>query len=69
MIVCVCQAVSDREIKKAISDGADTMRALRQHLGVATQCGQCACAVRELLDEHTETAQRPAHPPIWHPAT
>ena len=52
MIVCVCRAVSDREIRSSVRDGAQTMRQLRTELGVATCCGKCGPRVRELLDEH-----------------
>lgn len=68
MIVCVCKVVSDRDIKKAIQQGASSMRALREQLGVATCCGRCACAVREILDEHTEIQPAFQGQPLWQPA-
>lgn len=51
MYVCICHAVTDRDIRACIEDGADTMRALRKQLCVGTQCGKCACHVRDLLKE------------------
>ncbi|HXH03454.1 MAG TPA: bacterioferritin-associated ferredoxin [Candidatus Competibacteraceae bacterium] len=51
MYVCVCKAVTDRQIREAVRDGADSMRALRRELGVCSGCGKCAPYVRELLDE------------------
>lgn len=47
MYVCLCNAVTDRDIRKAVGDGALTLRELRQRLGVAADCGCCA---REALD-------------------
>ncbi len=51
MYVCICHAVTDRDIRSCIGDGASSMRDLRKCLGVATQCGKCACDVREILKE------------------
>lgn len=52
MYVCICHAVTDRDIRACIEDGASSMRDLRKELCVATQCGKCACHVRDLLKEH-----------------
>lgn len=49
MIVCVCNNISDREIRMAIELGSDSMEALQRDLGVATCCGQCLNYATELL--------------------
>ena len=49
MIVCVCKSVSDRKIRAAIAEGADTFDELQFELGVATCCGKCAESVREVM--------------------
>jgi bacterioferritin-associated ferredoxin len=41
MIVCVCKAVSDRQIRSAVKDGATSLRDLTRELGVGTCCGKC----------------------------
>ena len=41
MIVCVCKAVSDRQIKVAVKNGASSVRDLARGLGVGTCCGKC----------------------------
>ena len=51
MYVCICHAVTDREIRSCIEDGASSMRELRQQLCVGTGCGKCASHVRALLRE------------------
>ncbi len=51
MYVCICHAVTDRDIRTCIEDGADSMRALRKQLCVGTQCGKCARHAREILRE------------------
>jgi len=46
MYVCVCNAVTERQVHQAIRDGAQTLRDLRRDLGVTNECGRCAeCAL------------------------
>lgn len=54
MYVCICHDVNDKAIKKAISEGYDTLGELQQHLKVATCCGCCQPMVQDLLDEHQQ---------------
>ena len=52
MYVCICRAVTEREILSAIELGAVSMQALRSRLGVSSECGLCAGEVRRILKEH-----------------
>lgn len=58
MFVCVCNAVTDRDIEEAVSAGATNLRELKSRLGVASQCGSCATEAMQLLE------QKLARPPI-----
>lgn len=51
MYICVCKAVSDKHIRHAVREGACSMRQLTRGLGVATVCGKCVPAAREVLNE------------------
>jgi len=51
MYVCICKAVTDREIREAVQEGATTVRSLRKQLGCTGQCGKCKQQVREIRDE------------------
>ena len=52
MFVCVCRAVTDKDIDKAVQQqGCCSMRDLRNVLGVATQCGRCALTAKEVLND------------------
>ncbi|MGH8444805.1 MAG: (2Fe-2S)-binding protein [Solimonas sp.] len=52
MYVCVCKAVSDRTIRRAIrEDGVTSLRELARTHGVGTCCGKCVPDARELLGE------------------
>ncbi len=52
MIVCVCNNISDREIRQAVDLGLSSMDELSRDLGVATCCGQCADCALQVLTEH-----------------
>jgi len=52
MYICICEGVTERQIKKAIVEGASSVRDLRKELGVASQCGQCGRCAKNLLEEH-----------------
>jgi bacterioferritin-associated ferredoxin len=54
MIVCVCNNISDREIRQAVDLGVASMDELRRDLGVATCCGKCATYAEEVLNTHLE---------------
>lgn len=59
MYVCICNAVTDSDIRNAVADGVRNMRQLRQTTGCSTACGCCkemAVEVfRQALDEVRET--------------
>ena len=55
MYVCLCKGVTDCQIREAVCEGACSMRELRKCLGVATQCGRCACHARQVLEETLKT--------------
>jgi bacterioferritin-associated ferredoxin len=47
--VCVCNAISDHEIRGAVALGARSLDDLRGMLGVATCCGRCADCATDLI--------------------
>ena len=49
MYICVCKAVTDTQIKDAISNGIDTKRKLIKQLKICTICGKCNKEVKHLL--------------------
>ena len=51
MYICLCHNVTDNDIRNCVEDGARSMRDLRRELGVASQCGKCACHAREVLKD------------------
>lgn len=58
MYVCVCQAVTERQIHEAARDGARTLKDLRRDLGVASECGRCASCAHQCLKEARSQAKQ-----------
>ena len=59
MYVCVCNAITDKEVRGAVALGARTLGDLQATLGVATcrRCADCACSiVAEALESQAEHA-------------
>ena len=50
MLVCLCKAVSDRDVAQAIADGARSVDDVARCTGAGTGCGACreslACTVQ-----------------------
>ncbi|POZ52881.1 (2Fe-2S)-binding protein [Methylovulum psychrotolerans] len=53
MYVCVCKAVTDKQIKTAIDNGVCTRRQLFECFGVGSDCGKCNKHVKELLNQNS----------------
>lgn len=49
MYVCLCQGVTDGQIRDAIYEGCCNYRDVRESLGVGTQCGKCACMAKQVV--------------------
>lgn len=51
MYVCVCRGITDRDIRKAISEGANSVSDVAQMIGAGTGCGSCHDFTQELIHE------------------
>jgi bacterioferritin-associated ferredoxin len=49
VIVCHCRATSDREIRRAVRNGAVSLHEVSRACGAASGCGGCAEAVHEII--------------------
>lgn len=49
MFICICNAITERQVQSAVAEGALTMSDLQGQLGVATCCGRCAETAAEYL--------------------
>jgi bacterioferritin-associated ferredoxin len=57
MIVCVCKAVSDRQIRTAVKHGANSLRDLTRELGVGTCCGKCLPEAKAALSASLDACE------------
>lgn len=52
MYVCVCKAVSERTIRRAVrEDGVVSLRELSRIYGLGSCCGKCVPAAREIVEQ------------------
>jgi len=51
MYVCICNAVTDKDIKCAVKQGHDTYEKICCQLNVASCCGRCQWVAREVINE------------------
>jgi bacterioferritin-associated ferredoxin len=49
MFICICNAITERQVKQAVAEGATTLADLQGQLGVASCCGCCAETASDYL--------------------
>ena len=54
MYVCICNAVTEKDIHKQVDEGANTLNHLEKSLCVGANCGACKNRAQECLDEYQE---------------
>ncbi len=63
MYVCVCNGVTDHQIREAAANGCRSVAELTMRTGCGATCGTCLDMASELLNEARE-AQRPSPFPV-----
>lgn len=51
MYVCLCNGITESQIRDAVTAGASSLRELGQCLGVASCCGKCAECAQQVVRE------------------
>ena len=54
MIVCVCNAISEQEIKDWVELGGSSMSELSDDLGLGTYCGSCRDCARQIVTDSVQ---------------
>ncbi|MCJ8169809.1 bacterioferritin-associated ferredoxin [Atopomonas sediminilitoris] len=49
MYVCLCQGVTDHQLRAAVDSGCGSYKEVRLKTGVASQCGKCACQAKQIV--------------------
>jgi bacterioferritin-associated ferredoxin len=55
MYVCVCNAVTESQVLRAVEEGVRNLRGLQARLGIALECGRCASHAHGLLKGGRQT--------------
>ena len=66
MYICICNAITDKQIRRAAASGVDNLYELRERLGVASTCGSCADQAQSILSETNQTSF--VGPSMYYPA-
>ena len=65
MYVCICNAVTERQVRECVSSGASSLEELASMIGLGAGCGRCReCAaglLQELQRRDSDTAALETH--------
>jgi bacterioferritin-associated ferredoxin len=68
MYVCICNAITDKQIRQAAESGVANLWELQKELGVASNCGSCKEAAAQILQENRPTREK-FEPRVYVPST
>lgn len=49
MYVCVCQALTEKDVHSAVAQGCNSVRELKHKLGLGAECGRCLSCAKGML--------------------
>ncbi|ASJ95570.1 MULTISPECIES: bacterioferritin-associated ferredoxin [Shewanella] len=49
MYVCLCHAITDKQIKEAVDQGDMSLADVKRRLGVGNQCGKCSRMATDII--------------------
>ncbi len=52
MYICICNALSDRELMDAVAEGHGSVDDVYRACGAERQCGSCAEEIAEMMRDH-----------------
>ena len=67
MYVCICNAITEKQIRKAAQSGVEDLWDLQRTLGVASGCGSCKDMASAILSENRQRRGR-MQPVRYHPS-
>jgi bacterioferritin-associated ferredoxin len=51
MVICLCKGVTDGKLRWLVQNGATTLRQVVKTCHAGTDCGTCACHVKEIVEK------------------
>lgn len=67
MYVCICNAITEAQVRESVAAGAETLEDLQLETGVATCCGTCVEVASSYLPNvgiQEGQPEAPAEPPL-----
>ena len=52
MYVCLCNGFTERDVHRAVAEGASSPGKVYRALETAPQCGRCKSQIKDMLNEH-----------------
>lgn len=70
MYVCICHALNDKQVTKALENGARTPASVFRHFERQVQCGKCVPMMRDMVQSHcaNQCVACPSQAAAHHPA-
>ena len=59
MYVCICNGVTDHQIRQAVDSGCDSVAELTMRTGCGASCGSCLDMAASLVDEYRAARELP----------
>ena len=56
MVVCICNAIRESDVRQAVRSGAQCPRSAYETLGRRPRCGQCLTFAREIIEDERTAA-------------
>lgn len=57
MYVCLCNRVTDRQVRAQAAGGNCTLGSVHNALGISPKCGKCLPMMRDMVREHKGQSQ------------
>jgi bacterioferritin-associated ferredoxin len=67
MYVCICNGITDKQIRRAAASGICDLQGLQRELGVATGCGTCVETAADILRDANQSSST-FDPVVYQPA-
>lgn len=58
MIVCLCEGMSCRDLRKAVQNGCTTVPDLVRRTRAGSHCAQCKCDLKRIVEEERPRESR-----------
>ena len=55
MYVCICNALTEHDLRQAVSEGCRSVKDLKRHTGFASECGLCAPCAKDFVGKGDST--------------